>query len=80
MDGVKSLVCSPNELPGVEGAERSDGGDGNWGGPTRPKRRVKTVEEAGPITGEEPGSGAGAGRASEAAVVPLESDGQHNHR
>jgi hypothetical protein len=36
MEGVKSLDCSPEELPGVEGAERSDGGGGNWGGPPRP--------------------------------------------
>jgi len=35
-EGVKSLECSPEELPGVEGAERSDGGGGNWGGPPRP--------------------------------------------
>src|SRR5207248_5326828 len=35
-EGVKSLDCSPEELPGVEGAERSDGGGGNWGGPPRP--------------------------------------------
>jgi hypothetical protein len=36
MEGVKSLECSPEELPGVEGVERSDGGGGNWGGPPRP--------------------------------------------
>jgi hypothetical protein len=36
MEGVKILECSPEELPGVEGAERSDGGGGNWGGPPRP--------------------------------------------
>ena len=33
-----------------------------------------------PITGDEPGRGRGAGRESEAAVVPLEPDGQHNRR
>jgi hypothetical protein len=36
MEGVKSLDCSSEELPGVEGVERSDGGDGNWGDPPRP--------------------------------------------
>jgi hypothetical protein len=36
MEGVKILECSPEELPGVEGVERSDGGGGNWGGPPRP--------------------------------------------
>jgi hypothetical protein len=36
MEGVKSLDCSPEELLGVEGSERSDGGGGNWGGPPRP--------------------------------------------
>jgi hypothetical protein len=36
MEGVKSLERSPEELPGVEGVERSEGGDGNWGGPPRP--------------------------------------------
>jgi hypothetical protein len=33
-----------------------------------------------PITGVEPGSGRPAGTASEAAVVPVEPDGQHNRR
>jgi hypothetical protein len=36
MDGVKSLECSPKELPGVEGAERAEGGGGDWGGSPRP--------------------------------------------
>ncbi len=36
MEGVKSLDRSPEELLGVEGVERSDGDDGNWGGPPRP--------------------------------------------
>jgi hypothetical protein len=36
MEGVKSLDRSPEELPGVEGVERSDGGGGNWGDPPRP--------------------------------------------
>ena len=38
MEGVKSLECSPEEPPGVWGAERSEGGGGNWGGPPRPDR------------------------------------------
>ena len=38
MEAVKNLDCSRDELPGVEGAERSEGGDGNWGGLPRPKR------------------------------------------
>jgi len=36
MEAVKNLGCSREELPGVEGAERSEGGDGNCGGPPRP--------------------------------------------
>ena len=36
MEGVESLERSPEGLPGVEGVERMDGGDGNWGGPPRP--------------------------------------------
>jgi hypothetical protein len=36
MEGVKSLECSPDGLPGVEGSERSYGGGGNLGGPPRP--------------------------------------------
>jgi hypothetical protein len=36
MEGVKSLDRSPEELPGVGGVERSEGGGGNWGGPPRP--------------------------------------------
>ncbi len=33
MEAVKSLECSREGLPGVWGAERSEGGGGNWGGP-----------------------------------------------
>jgi hypothetical protein len=36
MEAVKNLECSREELPGVEGAERSEGDDGNWGGRPRP--------------------------------------------
>src|SRR5918994_6381825 len=36
MEAVQILECSPEGLPGVWGAERSDGGGGNWGGPPRP--------------------------------------------
>ena len=52
MEGVKSLDRSPEELPGVEGAERSDGGGGNWGGPPRPGGLRSASERARPITGE----------------------------
>jgi RNA-directed DNA polymerase len=71
MEVVKNLGHSHEELPGVEGSERSEGGDGNWGGHPRPG----PCERAGagrPITGAEPGSGRLAGMASEAAVVPLD--------
>jgi hypothetical protein len=72
MEAVKILESSREELSGVEGVERSEGGDGNWGGPPRPKPIAVSVEERRPITGEEPGSGWGAGRESEAVVVPVE--------
>jgi len=78
-EGVKSLDCSPEELLGVEGSERSDGGGGNWGGPPWPgSLRLGAVGASRPITGDEPGSGSRAGWASEAAVVPLELTGQQN--
>jgi hypothetical protein len=35
-EGVEILERSPEELPGVEGVERMEGGGGNWGGPRRP--------------------------------------------
>jgi hypothetical protein len=38
MEVVKSLDRSHEGLPGVEGAERSEGDGGNWGDPPRPKR------------------------------------------
>ena len=38
----------------------------------RPKSIAVSVEEPCPITGEEPGSGWGVGRESEAVVVPIE--------
>src|SRR3954453_12971622 len=70
MEGVKSLECGPEELPGVWGVERSEGGGGNWGGPPRPDGPAGAVGASRPITGD-PGKWARAGRASEAAVVPL---------
>ena len=36
MEEVKILECNLEELPGVEGSERSEGDDGNWGGLPRP--------------------------------------------
>jgi len=36
MEAVQILDCSREELPGVWGAERIEGGGGNWGGPPRP--------------------------------------------
>ncbi len=48
MEGVESLECSPEEPPGVWGSERSEGGGGNWGGPTRPGglRRLSSERRA----------------------------------
>ena len=36
MEAVLSLERSREGLPGVWGAERIEGGGGNWGGPPRP--------------------------------------------
>ena len=36
MEAVESLECSREGFLGVWGAERSEGGGGNWGGPPRP--------------------------------------------
>jgi hypothetical protein len=36
MEEAKILDGGLEELPGVEGAERSEGDDGNWGDPPRP--------------------------------------------
>src|SRR4051812_7463125 len=80
MEGVKSLERSPDELPGVEGVERSDGGGGNWGGPPRPGGAAVRAGGWRPITGGSSGSGRPAGRESEAAVVPIEPTGQQNRR
>jgi len=38
MEAVKNLESNRQELPGVEGAERSEGDGGNWGG--RPRSGV----------------------------------------
>ena len=71
-------MCSPEEPPGVWGVERLEGGGGNWGGPPRPGDAAERfVGASRPITGD-PGKWAGAGWASEAAVVPLERAGQQN--
>jgi hypothetical protein len=79
MEGVKILVCSPEELSGVEGAERLEGGGGNWGGPPRPGDAAVLAGASCPIPGD-PGKWAGAGWASEAAVLPIEPSGQQNRR
>jgi len=44
MEAVKNLESSREELPGVEGAERSEGDDGNWGGRPRPSDCGSTLE------------------------------------
>jgi len=38
MEAVKNLESNREELPGVEGAERSEGDGGKWGG--RPRSGV----------------------------------------
>jgi hypothetical protein len=70
MEAVKSLVCSREGLSGVWGAERSDGGGGNWGGPPwSGDLRVVVVGATRPITGD-PGKwvacrvGVGGGRST----------------
>jgi hypothetical protein len=53
MEETKNLECSLEELPGVEGVERSEGDDGNWGGPPRPGGLCVPPEDVRrPITGE----------------------------
>ena len=79
MEAVQSLEFSREELLGVEGAERSDGDGGNRGGRPGPVT-VEIRRSVASITGVEPGSGRPAGTASEAAIVPIEPDGQHNRR
>jgi hypothetical protein len=73
MEAAKSLdVQLPRGTPGVWGAERIEGGGGNWGGPPWPgSLRILAAGAWRPITGQ-PGSGLSAGWASEAAVVPVE--------
>ena len=44
MEAVKILERSREELPGVEGAERSEGGGGNWGGRPRPGDLWRSAE------------------------------------
>ena len=81
MEGVKSLDCSPDELPGVEGVERSDGGGGNWGDPPRPDGlRCWCCRNAASYNGATLGKWATGREGSEAAVLPLEPTGQHNPR
>ena len=77
-EGVKSLDRSPEELPGVRGAERWDGGNGNLGDPPRPGGSAKKHRSVAPYNRCETGKWAGAGSESEAAVLPLEPTGQHN--
>jgi hypothetical protein len=80
MEAVQILDCSREGLPGVWGAERIEGGGGNWGGPPRPgSLRVCAAGAWRPITGD-PGKwmagrvGVGGGRSTGGAA------GQHNLR
>ena len=47
MEAVQSLEASREELPGVGGAERIEGGGGNWGGPPRPGSLRMVLPERG---------------------------------
>jgi hypothetical protein len=79
MEAVQNLDCSREGLPGVWGAERIEGGGGNWGGPPRPgSLRVCCCRSVASYNRFTPGSGSLAGWASEAAVVLVEPSGQHN--
>jgi len=50
-EGVKNLEGSPEELPGVWGAERSEGSDRNWRSPRWPGGRCGEAPEGScPIT------------------------------
>ncbi len=81
MEAVKILETQPRGTPRrmrVRNVQKVAAGTGE----TLPGRSgfAVPVEERCPITGVEPGSGRGAGRESEAAVVPVEPGGQHNRR
>jgi len=80
MEAVQSLERSREGLPGVWGAERIEGGGGNWGGPPRPGDLRVCHRSVASYNRCTPGSGLLAGWASEAAVVPVEPGGQHNRR
>src|SRR6266508_881029 len=79
MEGAKSLEVRPRGTSRRMGR----GTFGRWrrelGRPSPARRSASAAVGASrPITGAEPGSGWRAGRASEAAVVPLEPAGQQN--
>ena len=79
METVKNLERSREELPGVEGVnvQKVAAGTGEAvPGPVTAEQRRSVV----PYNRCEPGSGRPGGTASEAAVVPVEPDGQHNRR
>jgi hypothetical protein len=69
-EGVESLDCSLEELPGVGGSERSEGGGGNGEAPPWPGACGERRSVAG--NNRRPGNNRRAGRESTAAVVPLE--------
>jgi hypothetical protein len=62
------------------GAQRIEGGGGNWGGPPRPGSLRIGCRSVASYNRFTPGSGLLAGWASEAAVVPVEPGGQQNRR
>jgi hypothetical protein len=70
METVKILESSREELPGVEGAERSEGDDGNCGGPRWPGG-CGSIGAGRPITRKGKGAtgqqGVGGGRSTERA-------------
>ena len=80
MEAVKSLEAQPRRTPRRKRARNVETVAAGTGEALPGRSALRLAWTARLITGVEPGSGLGAGRESEAVVVPIEPGGQHNRR
>jgi len=78
MEAVKILEVQPRGTPRRKRARNVQIVAAGTGEALPGRNVLRVAWTACPITGEEPGSGLGAGRESEAVVVPVELCGQQN--
>jgi hypothetical protein len=80
MEAVKILEVQPRGTPRCKRARNVQKVAAGTGEALPGRSVLRETRTARLTTGVEPGSGSGAGRKSEAAIVLIEPSGQHNRR